>query len=83
MLKKCKNWQGSNLDVYKIVDASDVGAGYTQHIWKGGTMLEDSAIRVDWNLEGNDFKITLTDIYFLDVLNNIQYFEINKLFGIG
>lgn len=40
-------------------------------------------MRVDWNLEGNDFKITLTDMYFSGVLNRIQYFEINKLFGIG
>ena len=40
-------------------------------------------IRLDWNLEGNDFKITLTDMYSSDVLNRIQYFEINKLFGIG
>ena len=38
---------------------------------------------VDWNLEGNDFKITLTDIYYWGVINRIQYFEINKLFGIG
>ena len=43
----------------------------------------DFAIRVDWNLEGNDFKITLIDIYSRGVLNSIQYFEINKLFGIG
>ena len=44
----------------------------------------DFAIRVDWNLEGNDFKITLTaDMYSLDILNSIQYIEINKLFGIG
>ena len=52
---------------------------------QGGTRIgiEDSAIRVDWNLEGNDFKITLTDIYSQGVLNRIQYFEINKLFGIG
>ena len=52
---------------------------------QGGTMIgtRDSAIRADWNLEGNDFKITLTDIYFSDALYNIKYFEINKLFGIG
>ena len=50
---------------------------------QGRTMIGDSVIRVDWNLEGNDFKITLTDIYFQGILNNIQYFEINKLFGIG
>ena len=37
MLKRCKDWKGSNLDVYKIVDASDVGAGYTRHVWKGET----------------------------------------------
>ena len=50
---------------------------------QGGTMIGNFAIRLDWNLEGNDFKITLTDIYFYGVLNRIQYFEINKLFGIG
>ena len=43
----------------------------------------NNTIEVDWNLEGNDFKITLTDIYFQGILNKIQYFEINKLFGIG
>ena len=52
---------------------------------QGGTTIGigDFAIRVDWNLEGNDFKITLTSMYFSGVLDNIQYFEINKLFGIG
>lgn len=50
---------------------------------QGGIMMGDFGVRADWNLEGNDFKITLTDIYFRGVLNEIQYFEINKLFGIG
>ena len=50
---------------------------------QGGIMIGDFAVRADWNLEGNDFKITLTDIYYLGVVNRIQYFEINKLFGIG
>ena len=50
---------------------------------QGVIMIGDGAIGVDWNLEGNDFKITLTDMYFSGVLNSIQYFEINKLFGIG
>lgn len=52
---------------------------------QGGTTIGegDFAIRVDWNLEGNDFKITLTDMYSFGVLNDIKYFEINKLFGIG
>ena len=52
---------------------------------QGGTMIgdRDSPIRADWNLEGNDFKITLTDIYSRGIFNRIQYFEINKLFGIG
>ena len=43
----------------------------------------ESAMVVDWNLEGNDFKITLTAIYSQDILDRIQHFEINKLFGIG
>ena len=50
---------------------------------QGGTLTGDYATRLDWNLEGNDFKITLTDIYFQVAINRIQYFEINKLFGIG
>ena len=50
---------------------------------QGGIMIGDYTIGVDWNLEGNDFKITLIDIYSRGVLNRIQYFEINKLFGIG
>ena len=50
---------------------------------QGRTMILDYAIGLDWNLEGNDFKITLTDTYYSGFLNRIQYFEINKLFGIG
>ena len=52
---------------------------------QGGTMLMlgDFTISAEWNLEGNDFKITLTDIYSYSIFNRFQYFEINKLFGIG
>ena len=50
---------------------------------QGRTMIGDYAMGLDWNLEGNDFKITLTDVYYFGVLNRIQYIEINKLFGIG
>ena len=50
---------------------------------QGVITIGDFAIIVDWNLEGNDFKITLTDMYFSGALNSIHYFEINKLFGIG
>ena len=50
---------------------------------QGIIMTGDYSMGVEWNLEGNDFKITLTDIYYQGVINNIQYFEINKLFGIG
>ena len=35
MLKKIKDWIGSNLDVYKVESASDVGAGLYRHVWKG------------------------------------------------
>ena len=50
---------------------------------QGETPIGEYGMRVDWNLEGNDFKITLIDIYSSEVLNRIKYFEINKLFGIG
>ena len=35
MLKKIKDWVGSNLDVYKVENANDVGVGLVRHIWKG------------------------------------------------
>ena len=35
MLKKIKDWIGSNLDVYKVESASDVGVGLYRHVWKG------------------------------------------------
>ena len=50
---------------------------------QGGTYIVDSPIIANWNLEGNDFKIILTDVYNTDALYRIQYLEINKLFGIG
>ena len=50
---------------------------------QGRIMTGDYEIGLEWNLEGNDFKITLTDIYSIDALYRIKYFEINKLFGIG
>lgn len=50
---------------------------------QGRIMIGDYAKGLEWNLEGNDFKITLTDVYYSGGLNGIQYFEINKLFGIG
>ena len=35
MLKKIKDWVGSNLDVYKVENANDVGVWWVRHIWKG------------------------------------------------
>lgn len=67
----------NNLPIIPSFDIITVNNG------QGGIMIGEGAIRVDWNLEGNDFKITLTDISYSDVLYGIRYFEINKLFGIG
>lgn len=35
MFKKIKDWLGTNLDVYKVEKADDVGAGLTRHKWQG------------------------------------------------
>lgn len=35
MLKKIKDWIGINLDVYRVTNASDVGAGLVRHEWQG------------------------------------------------
>lgn len=47
-----------------------------------GEMIGDM-INAEWNLERNNFKITFKAPYYSDALYGIQYFEINKLFGIG
>lgn len=47
-----------------------------------GEMIGDM-ISAEWNLEGNNFKITFKDAYYSEALYGIRYFEINKLFGIG
>ena len=72
-----------NIPILPSFDILTINNGQGGTMIRGSTLMADYAIRVDWNLEGNDFKITLTDIYFQGVLNKIQYFEINKLFGIG
>ena len=46
MLKKIKDWIGSNLDVYKVENASDIGAGLVRHIWKG----EENATQIGTTL---------------------------------
>ena len=35
MFKKIKDWLGSNLDVYKVEKADDVGVGLVRHKWQG------------------------------------------------
>nr|DAU44522.1 MAG TPA: baseplate protein [Caudoviricetes sp.] len=35
MFKKIKDWLGTNLDVYKVEKADDVGAGLVRHKWQG------------------------------------------------
>ena len=47
MLKKIKDWIGSNLDVYKVENANDVGAGLVRHIWKG----EETASQIGTTLK--------------------------------
>ena len=47
MLKKIKDWIGTNLDVYKVENANDVGAGLVRHIWKG----EETATQIGTTLK--------------------------------
>jgi len=35
MFKKIKDWLGTNLDVFKVEKADDVGAGLVRHKWQG------------------------------------------------
>ena len=38
MFTKIKDWIGTQLDVYKVEDASDIGPGLKKHIWVGKDM---------------------------------------------
>lgn len=40
MFKKIKDWLGTNLDVFKVEKADDVGAGLVRHKWQGEQTAE-------------------------------------------
>ena len=68
MLKKIKDWIGTNLDVYKVESANDVGAGLVRHIWKG----EETATQVGTTLTAqimNDWQKGL--VHTLDTTRTV------------
>lgn len=68
MLKKIKDWIGTNLDVYKVENANDVGAGLVRHIWKG----EETATQVGTTLSAqvmNDLQKGL--VHSLDTIRTV------------
>jgi len=68
MLKKIKDWIGTNLDVYKVETANDVGAGLVRHIWKG----EETATQVGTTLSAqvmNDLQKGL--VHTLDTIRTV------------
>ena len=68
MLKKIKDWIGTNLDVYKVENANDVGAGLVRHIWKG----EEMATQVGTTLSAqvmNDLQKGL--VHTLDTIRTV------------
>ena len=68
MLKKIKDWIGTNLDVYKVENANDVGAGLVRHIWKG----EETATQVGTTLSAqvmNDLQKGL--VHTLDTIRTV------------
>ena len=69
MLKKIKDWIGTNLDVYKVENANDVGTGLVRHIWKG----EEMATQVGTTLSAqvmNDLQKGL--VHTLDTIRTIE-----------
>ena len=87
MLKKFKEWIGTNLDVYKVENANDIAPGLVRHIWKG----EETATQIGTTLKAqimNDLQKGLVhtlnatrtagtnkDIYEV-VLNGIEEFGV-------
>ena len=68
MLKKIKDWIGTNLDVYKVENANDVGTGLVRHIWKG----EETATQVGTTLSAqvmNDLQKGL--VHTLDTIRTV------------
>ena len=89
MLKKIKDWIGSNLDVYRVTNASDVGAGLVRHEWQGenfatqiGTTLNAQIMNnmqkgLVHNLNSNLLQNIRESIYqtTLDGLDEFEIFE--------
>ena len=68
MLKKFKEWIGTNLDVYKVENANDIAPGLVRHIWKG----EETATQVGTTLSAqvmNDLQKGL--IHTLDTIRTV------------
>lgn len=93
MLKKIKDWIGSNLDVYRVTNASDVGAGLVRHEWQGenfatqiGTTLNAQIMNnmqkgLVHNLNSNLLQNIRESIYqtTLDGLDEFEIFDGLKL----
>lgn len=68
MLKKFKEWIGTNLDVYKVENANDIAPGLVRHIWKG----EETATQVGTTLSAqvmNDLQKGL--VHTLDTIRTV------------
>ena len=68
MLKKFKEWIGTNLDVYKVENANDIAPGLVRHIWKG----EEMATQIGTTLKAqimNDLQKGL--VHTLDTIRTV------------
>ena len=68
MLKKFKEWIGTNLDVYKVENANDIAPGLVRHIWKG----EETATQIGTTLKAqimNDLQKGL--VHTLDTIRTV------------
>lgn len=84
-LKKVKDWQGEELDVFKVTDASSVGAGLTRHEWQGDKTATQQGTTINADLL-NEFQKSFVHSVIAEInsegLYEIKNFEGLEEFGV-
>ena len=80
-LKKIKDWQGEELDVFKVTDASSVGAGLTRHEWQGDKTATQTGTTINADLL-NEFQKSFVHSVTAEI-NNEGLYEIKNFEGLA
>lgn len=80
-VKLIKDWQGEELDVFKVTDASTVGAGLTRHEWQGDKTATQVGTTINADLL-NEFQKSFVHSVIAEI-NVDGLYEIKNFDGIA